>query len=173
MGRGWYWHPRNIKLMENISQHISYKEATRSNTANRLGIRNTPNKEQLGNMERLSRYIFEPLRGWVGGPIRINSFFRSTKLNTAVGGSKSSSHIKGQAIDIDDTHGHKTNAEMFHYIRQAMDFDALIWEFGNNKNPDWVHVSYVSQFQNRKQVLRAIRFTDRGGTKRTKYIPYA
>ena len=158
--------------MENISEHISYKEATKSNTATRLGIRNVPGQEQIGNMQRLARYIFEPLRGWVGGPIRINSFFRSTKLNTAVGGSKSSSHTKGMAIDIDDTHGYKTNAEMFGYIQETMDFDQLIWEFGDNNNPDWVHVSYVSQFQNRKEVLRAIRFTDRGGKKRVKYIPY-
>jgi len=161
-------------MMENISEHISYKEATKSNTATRLGIRNTPNPAQLGNMKRLAQAIFEPLRLFVGGPIRINSFFRSTKLNTAVGGSKTSSHIaiKGAAIDIDDTHGYKTNAEMFLYIKAHLDYDQLIWEFGDNNNPDWVHVSYVSQFQNRKEVLRAIRFTDRGGKKRVKYIPY-
>ena len=158
--------------MDRISEHISYQEATKSNTAIRNGIRNKPNAEQLGNMQRTARYIFEPLRGFFGVPIRINSFFRSTKLNTAVGGSKTSSHTKGQAIDIDDVLGGVTNAMMFHYIKEHMDWDQLIWEFGNNKNPDWVHVSYVSQFQNRKQVLRAIRFTDRGGKKRTKYIPY-
>ena len=140
-----------------ISDHISYKEATRSNTARRRGIRNTPRQWQIDNMKRLAENIFEPLRLWAGGPIRVNSFFRSTKLNKAVGGSTKSQHIKGQAIDIDDTHGHKTNKEMFDYIREKLDYDQLIWEYGDNKNPDWVHVSYVSQFQNRKIVLRAYR----------------
>ena len=159
-------------MMDRISDHISYQEATKSNTAIRNGIRNKPNAEQLGNMQRLAEAIFEPLRKHFGVPIRVNSFFRSKKLNTAVGGSKTSSHTKGQAIDIDDVLGGVTNAMMFHYIKEHIDFDQLIWEFGDNKNPDWVHVSYVSQFQNRRQVLRAIRFTDRGGKKRTKYVPY-
>lgn len=158
--------------MENISDHISYKEAVRSNTATRYGIRNKPNQYQLGCMKRWAEHIFEPLRLFVGGPIRINSFFRSWTLNKKVGGSKNSSHTRGQAGDIDDTHGHKTNAEMFHYIKENLDFDQLIWEFGDDENPNWVHVSYVSQFQNRKQVLKAIRFTNRAGNKKVKYIPY-
>ena len=159
-------------MMDRISDHISYQEATKSNTAIRNGIRNKPNAEQLGNMQRLAEAIFEPLRKHFGVPIRVNSFFRSKKLNTAVGGSNTSSHTKGQAIDIDDVLGGVTNAMMFHYVKDHIDFDQLIWEFGDNENPDWVHVSYVSQFQNRRQVLRAIRFTDRGGKKRTKYVPY-
>ena len=78
-------------------------------------------------------------------------------MNTAIGGSTKSQHCKGQAIDIDDVFGHKTNYEMFTYIRENLDFDQLIYEFGSNDNPDWVHVSYVSSRENRNRVLRAIR----------------
>ena len=82
-----------------ISKHISYKEGVYSNTATRRGIDNTPNKEQLNNMELIANEVFEPLREWVAGPIKINSFFRCPELNTAIGGSSKSQHCKGQAID--------------------------------------------------------------------------
>jgi len=158
--------------MERISSHISYKEAIRSSTASKYGIDNNPNPWQLENMKAWAKHIFEPLRLWVGGAIRINSFFRSPEVNKKVGGSKTSSHMKGQAGDIDDTHQYKTNKEMFYYIKENLSFDQLIWEFGDDENPDWIHVSYVSHLENRCQVLRAIRFTDRGGRRRVKYIPY-
>ena len=140
--------------MEKISDNISFKEATRSNTAVKEGLDNTPDADQLKNMKATAMYIFEPLRIWVGGPIRINSFFRAPDVNIAVGGSGTSQHCKGQAMDLDDTHGHKTNAEMFHYIKDNMDFDQMIWEYGDETNPDWVHVSFKSNGENRKQLLR-------------------
>jgi len=143
--------------MEKISKHISYKEGTRSITALRKGINNIPNDYELANMELIAAKIFEPLREWVGGPIKINSFFRCEELNTAIGGSSNSQHCQGRAIDIDDTYGHKTNAEMFEYIRTNLNFDQIIWEFGTDTNPDWVHVSYVSEEQNRKRCLKASR----------------
>ena len=140
-----------------ISKHISYNEAVHSATAKRKGIENIPNKDQLDNMYRVAEFIFEPLRLYVGGAIKITSFFRSEELNTAIGGSTKSQHCKGQAIDIDDVFGYKTNYEMFTYIRDNLDFDQLIYEFGSNDNPDWVHCSYVSKKENRNRVLRAIR----------------
>ena len=140
-----------------ISKHISYKEGVYSNTATRRGIDNTPGNEQLDNMELIANEIFEPLREWVGGPIKINSFFRCPELNTAIGGSKSSQHMKGQAMDLDDTFGYKTNAEMYHYIKDNMDFDQLIWEFGDNENPNWIHVSYVTHRANRKKLTVAFK----------------
>tara|TARA_R100001510_G_C7557662_1_gene138939 strand:+ start:162 stop:623 length:462 start_codon:yes stop_codon:yes gene_type:complete len=143
--------------MNKISRHISYKEAVYSATAKRKGIENVPNDDQIYNMRKVADYIFEPLRLYVGGAIKITSFFRSPDLNTAIGGSAKSQHCKGQAIDIDDVFGHKTNYEMFEYIRENLDFDQLIYEFGTNDNPDWVHVSYVSKKENRNRVLRAIR----------------
>ena len=153
--------------MTKISKHISYKEATRSITALRLGIDNTPFEYELGNMKAVAENIFEPLRLWVGGAIKVTSFFRSEKLNQAIGGSEFSQHCQGRAIDIDDVYGHKTNAEMFNYIKDNLDFDTIIWEFGTDDNPDWVHVSYVSNERNRGRVLKAIKENGK-----TKYLNY-
>ena len=140
-----------------ISKHITYAEAIHSNTAKRKGIDNIPNEEQLHNMVKLADSIFEPLRLYVGGPIKVNSFFRSSELNKAIGGSSKSQHCNGCAIDIDDVYGNKTNAEMFEYIRENLNFDQLIWEFGDSKNPNWIHVSYVNAAENRNRILRAVK----------------
>ena len=140
-----------------ISEHISYKESTNSITAIRRGIDNTPNDKQLANMELIAEKVFEPLREWVGGPIKINSFFRCPELNKAIGGSSKSQHCKGQAIDIDDTFRVVANSEMYDYIKNNLDFDQMIWEFGDDENPNWVHVSYVSEENNRRRCLRAYR----------------
>ena len=140
-----------------ISKHISYKEATQSQTAVRKGINNDPDAYQLQNMQVLAEKIFEPLREHFGVPIAINSFFRSQKLNKAIGGATGSQHTQGRAIDVDDTLGGVSNKQMFDWIRENLNFDQLIWEFGNDNNPDWVHISYVSESENRKRVLRASR----------------
>ena len=140
-----------------ISKHISMKEAVESYTAKRRGIKNVPGEYELVNMTAVAENIFEPLREWVGGPIKINSFFRSVELNQAIGGSSKSQHCQGRAIDIDDTYGWKTNAEMYHWIKENLDFDQMIWEFGTDENPDWVHISYVSQDGNRNRCLKAER----------------
>jgi hypothetical protein len=150
-------------MTDKISKNISYKESIHSQTAKRKGIENTPNEEQLASMFTIAEMIFQPLRAWVGGPIKINSFFRSPELNRAIGGSKSSQHCKGQAMDLDDVYGHKTNAEMYMYIKENLDFDQLIWEFGDDKNPNWVHVSYVDAQKNRNRCLKA--YKDNGKTK--------
>jgi zinc D-Ala-D-Ala carboxypeptidase len=138
-----------------ISKHISGREAIESYTAKRKGIENIPSEYQLTNMVAIAENVFEPLRKWVGGPIKINSFFRSPELNKAIGGSSKSQHCEGRAIDIDDVYGHKSNAEMYNYIKNNLDFDQLIWEFGTDDNPDWVHVSYVSVDGNRRRCLKA------------------
>jgi len=134
--------------MKRISKHISYKEAVGSNYAKQKGISNKPNEEQVENMKLLAKEVFEPLREWVGCPIRVNSMFRSLELNTALKGSKTSSHMKGEAMDITRMGG-KSNLEMFHYIKDNLCFDQLIWEFG--KEPKWLHVSFSKN--NRQQVL--------------------
>jgi hypothetical protein len=108
-------------------------------------------------MELVADEVFEPLRAYVGGPIKINSFFRCPELNKAIGGSSKSQHCKGQAMDIDDTYGRMTNAEMYHFIKEHLDFDQMIWEFGDDDNPDWVHVSYISPKENRNRCLKAYR----------------
>ena len=149
--------------MVRISKHVSYKEGLKSNTAKRLGIDNTPGDYELGNMTLIAERLFEPLRAWVGGPVKINSFYRNKELNLAIGGSQRSQHCEGRAIDLDDTFGYKTNAEMFHYIKENLNFDQMIWEFGSDKNPDWVHISYVSEDQNRNRCL--IAYKKNGKTK--------
>lgn len=147
--------------MKNISEHISYREGTFSVTAKRLGIENEPDEKQLENMRLVAEKIFEPLRKYVGKPIKINSFFRSPDLNKAIGGSSKSQHCKGQAIDIDDTYGNMKNYGMYNFIKENLDFDQMIWEFGDDENPDWVHVSYVSEEENRNRCLKAVRENSR------------
>ena len=146
-----------------ISKHISYKEGAYSNTAIRKGIDNNPDFKQLQNMKLIAEKVFEPLRKHVGGPIKINSFFRCPELNKAIGGSSKSQHCHGQAIDIDDTYGKMSNADMYDWIKENLDFDQIIWEFGSDKNPAWVHISYVSPMANRKRCLKA--YKNNGKTK--------
>mgnify|MGYP003638113809 CR=1 FL=1 len=133
-----------------ISKHISDKEGVYSTTATRKGLDNTPNQFELANMKEIAEQVFEPLREWVGGPIRINSFYRGKALNKAIGGSTSSQHCKGQAMDIDDGGCKKTNAEMY------------AW-FGDDNNPNWVHISYVNEIDNRNRCLKA--YKENGKTK--------
>ena len=143
--------------MSKISKHITYKEAIRSATALRLGIENTPSDYELQNMELIAEKVFEPLRRAVNGPIKINSFFRCEELNKAIGGSSRSQHCQGRAIDIDDVYGYVSNSYMYYYIKDNLDFDQLIWEFGTDTEPDWVHVSYVDSDSNRKRCLLAYK----------------
>ena len=150
-------------MSDRISEHVSLKEGIKSHTATRLNIDNAPSSLDLINMKTIAEQVFEPLRKFVGGPIAINSFYRSPKLNSAIGGSTSSQHCKGSAIDIDDKYGYKTNAEMFKYIQCNLDYDQMIWEFGDVNNPDWVHVSYVSEDVNRRRCL--IAYKEKGRTK--------
>lgn len=138
----------------NISQHITLEEATKSQEAVRRGIRNVPNQTQLANMRLVADKCFEPLRKHYKVPIGISSFFRSEPLNEAIGGSKNSQHCLGMAIDIDgDIFGRVSNAEIFHWLKDNVEFDQLIWEYGNDENPEWVHISYNPK-GNRKQILR-------------------
>ena len=146
-----------------ISKHISDKEGSYSSTALRLGIDNTPGDYEYSNMQLIAEKVFEPLRNHIGKPIKINSFYRSVDLNKAICGSSRSQHCQGRAIDIDDTFGHATNAEMYNWIKENLNFDQMIWEFGNDDNPAWVHVSYVSENQNRNRCLKA--YKEKGKTK--------
>ena len=146
-----------------LSKHVSLHEGVYSRTAERLGIKNDPCDDHLLNMITISEKVFEPLRKHVGAPIKINSFYRGPELNKAIGGSSKSQHCEGRAMDIDDTLGNKTNAEMYDYIKNNLDFDQMIWEFGDEDNPNWVHVSYVSENENRNRCLQA--YKENGRTK--------
>ena len=137
----------------NISTHISFEEATKSETAIRKGIKNIPNKEQLENMKLVADKCFEPIRLFFKVAIFINSFFRCIELNKIIGGSKTSEHCEGKAIDIDGKHLIK-NSKIFFWALENLKFTQLIWEFGDNENPEWVHISYDKN-NLKQEVLRA------------------
>ena len=105
-------------------------------------------------MRRVAERVFEPLRREVSkGPLAVTSFYRSVVVNRAVGGSVSSQHTRGEAMDIDaDVYGGCTNRELFDYVRGCLEFDQLIWEFGDDRSPDWIHVSLKAR-DNRHQVF--------------------
>lgn len=139
-----------------LSQYVSLLEVTKSDTATKRGIDNSPTPEHLDNLKVICTEVFDKVREHFDVPIYISSGYRSAGLNKAIGGSKTSDHNLGRALDLDqDFRGNGiTNRDVFNYIRQNLDFDQLIWEFGSNENPDWVHVGY-RKGANRKQVLRA------------------
>ena len=149
-----------------LSEHLDLSEVIRSDSAKRNGISNMPTNEHIANFMLLAEKIFEPIREHFGVPIRISSGYRSKELNAKIGGSATSQHCKGQAIDIDMDGTSLTNKQIFDYIKDNLPFDQLIWEFGNEDNPDWVHVSYVPN--GRKQILKAFKMNGA-----TKYFPYA
>jgi hypothetical protein len=152
-----------------ISEHLDLSEVTRSETAKRKGISNEPTAEHLENFKKLAENIFEPIRNHFNVPIHISSGYRSKALNTSIGGSLTSQHCSGEAIDIDmdGSSNGVTNKMVFDFIKANLNFDQMIWEFGNSSNPDWVHVSYESTGKQRKQILKASKI---GGA--TKYSPY-
>ncbi len=152
-----------------LSNNLDLGELTRSESAKRAGISNKPTAEHIENMKKLANNIFQPIREHFDVPIFISSGYRSKELNTRVGGSTTSQHSSGEAIDIDmdSSSSGVTNKEVFDFIKDNLDFDQLIWEFGSKKNPDWVHVSYESTGKQRKQILRAVKV--KGVTKYEKY----
>ncbi len=152
-----------------LSNNLDLGELTRSESAKRAGISNKPTAEHIENMKKLANNIFQPIREHFDVPIFISSGYRSKELNTRVGGSTTSQHSSGEAIDIDmdGSSSGVTNKEVFDFIKDNLDFDQLIWEFGSKKNPDWVHVSYESTGKQRKQILRAVKV--KGVTKYEKY----
>lgn len=149
-----------------VSAHFALAEFTRSESAKRHGVSNEPTPEHLKNLVTLCEKVLEPIR-MKFGPINISSGYRSKALNHYIGGSLNSQHCEAKAADIDmDGMGGASNTEIFNYIKDSLDFDQLIWEFGDNNKPDWVHVSYNAP-KNRKQVLRALKVNGK-----TAYAPY-
>ena len=142
----------------NLSKNLTLAEVTKSTTAKRLGIDNTPDEWTTENLRQVAINIFQPLREAFGCPIYVSSGYRSAELNTATGGPSRSQHVEGRALDLDaDVYGGCTNSQVFNWIKENVDFDQLIWEFGDDDNPDWVHVSYVYDGINRKRCLKACR----------------
>jgi hypothetical protein len=139
----------------NLSKNLTLAEVVRSESAKRRGINNNPSAEHLENLKLLAEKVFQPIRNHFKRAIHISSGYRSKALNDSIKGtSKTSQHSKGEAIDIDMDGTSISNKQVFDFIKDNLDFDQLIWEFGTDDNPAWVHVSY-SNVKNRKQVLRS------------------
>ena len=150
--------PGLTELPEKLSANFSMKEFTASSTAKRKGIDNNPNLEHAEAALELFANIVQPIRDHFGTSIFLSSGYRSHDLNKAIGGSQTSQHSKGEAVDIDmDDRKGPENEDVFHYIRKNLPFDQLIWEFGDSKRPDWVHVSYKKGGPQRGQILSAKR----------------
>lgn len=141
-----------------LSKNLSLAEVTKSNTAKRLGIDNTPDDWEIENLRAIAEEVFQPLRDSFGVPIHVSSGYRCEKLNVKIGGSIRSQHVQGRALDLDaDVFGGCTNSQIFQFILNNLTFDQLIWEFGDQDDPDWVHVSYVRDGVNRGRCLKALR----------------
>jgi len=146
-----------------LSKNLSLKELTKSATAIKKGISNEPTKEHLENLKAVAENIFQPLRDYFGVPIAVTSGYRSASLNRIIGGISTSQHCKGEAIDLDaDVYGNLTNAAIFGYLKEYTDFDQLIWEYGDDENPAWVHCSYT-RGKNRGELL--VAYKDSGKTR--------
>jgi hypothetical protein len=140
----------------NLSANFSLKELTKSDTATRLGIDNTPDDETIDNLKTLCEKVLQPVRDHFGKSVTVNSGFRSSETNQATGGSKSSDHVKGQAADIEIAG--VANADLAQWIMDNLDYTQLILEFYTQGIPDsgWVHVSYDPN-NLKKQELTAVK----------------
>ena len=149
---------KNDDSIMKLSKNLLLAEVVKSTTAKRLGIDNTPDDWVKENLRQVAINVFQPLRDAFGCPIYVSSGYRSPELNTAIGGAKRSQHMEGRALDLDaDVFGNCTNSQIFNWIKENVEFDQLIWEFGDEDNPDWVHVSYVYGGNNRCRCLKAFR----------------
>lgn len=137
-----------------LSQNFSLREAMRSQTAERKGINNTPNDEQIEALRKVAENILQPVRDHYGVPFSPSSWFRSVELCLAIGSKSTSQHAKGQAADF-EVPG-IANVDLAKWISENLEFDQIILEFWKPNDPraGWVHCSYVGPGANRKKVLR-------------------
>ena len=160
-------------MSEQLSEHVTLAEVTKSKTASQLGLDNTPTPEHKENLKKVLTNIFEPLRKGLGGnAIFISCGYRGKAVNEATkGASKTSFHCTGHALDLDaDVFGKVTNRQIFDYIKDNLNYSELIYEFGNTSSPDWVHVAFV-EGDNSKETLRAYSSMVNGKPK-TKYVKF-
>ena len=136
-----------------FSENFALAELIISETAKRREIPNKPTPEQIENLRALAENVLQPVRDYFKRPIYVSSGFRSLRVNNAVGGAPNSQHTRGEAADIDNDNTSVMNSDIFNFIKNNLEFDQLIWEYGNDTNPAWVHVSF-SRRRNRKEVLR-------------------
>ena len=153
-----------------LSKNFSLDELIRSNTAERRGIDNSPTADHIHNLAALCENILQPLRDRVKHSIRVTSGYRSERLNTAIGGASrdgkpSSEHCYGKAADIKLVIDGENRSEILYLaiLEMGIPFRQMIWEFGTEETPSWVHISF-NKDDNKRQTLRAYK----EGT-RTKY----
>ena len=148
-----------------LSKNFALSEITHSNTAKRLGIENEPTEEHLQNMQNLINLLIQPMRDSLG-PIRISSGYRNPQLNRAIGGSSSSQHCKGEALDIQFWQMGKMMNELIYewVLDSGLEFDQMINEF----DFAWIHISLKAK-DNRKQVLEA--YKDEDGNTKYRFAP--
>jgi len=146
-----------------LSKNFALSEITHSNTAKRLGIENEPTEKHLQNMQHLVDDLLQPLRDAVG-PIRISSGYRNPSLNRAIGGSRSSQHCKGEALDLQFWEMGKMNNKVIYdwILKSGLEFDQMINEF----DFAWIHISLKAE-GNRRQILEA--YKDEDGDTRYRY----
>lgn len=153
-----------------LSKNLTLAEVTKSATAKRRGISNEPTIEHMENLKAVAENIFQPMRDYFKVPIMISSGYRSKELNDAIGGSLASQHSKGEALDIDcPSYSGLSNREVFEYIKEHLTFDQLIWEFGDDQDPAWVHVSYKKEGRNRYESL--VAYKQEGKTRYKQWQP--
>lgn len=151
-----------MKQMQ-ISKFLSLDDVTRSFQAKKHGIDNTPDADAIENLKWIGQTLFDPLKAQFPD-LFLESAYRNLKVNKLVGGSASSQHLKGEAIDVDDKHERKAeNKKVFDFVVKNLDFDQVIWEFGDETGPDWVHISCKrNNLGNRKKITRAVRKLENG-----------
>ena len=150
-----------------LSPHFTLAELTRSEAATRMGLDNTPSPDVIVNLRALCEKVLEPLRVAIGKPLRVNSGYRGPLANTAVGGSNTSQHSKGEAADV-EVDGMDNTQLAKKIIELKLPFDQLIAEFVDPDRPGsgWVHVSHKRSGPQRGQVLRAVALKGK-----TAYLP--
>ncbi len=141
-----------------LTKNFSLEELTRSDTAERKGIDNSPTAEHIHNLAALCENVLQPLRDKVKHSIRVTSGYRSEKLNNAIGGSKTSEHSFGKAADIKLIIDGENKSEILYLaiLEMGIPFRQMIWEFGDEETPSWVHISF-NKDDNKKQTLRAYK----------------
>ena len=146
-----------------LSKNLSLDEVIYSQTALRRDIDNTPTEEHIKNLKYVAEKIFQPIREHFGVPIYVSSGYRSKDLNEAIGGSPRSFHSHGMALDLDQDGRNKgvSNADVFNFIKDNLQFTELIWEFGNENNPNWVHVAIAPGREEEKNTKIAQKINNR------------
>lgn len=137
---------------DNLTEHFTYAEMIRSNTASRRGIQNRPDRVQIERFVALLKNVMEPIRNHFGRPVIITSGFRCLELNRAIGSHDNSQHVRGEAIDFEVSDVSLSDVYEWIITQSGLDYDQIIYEFGE---AGWIHVSYTKEDRNRKQNLTA------------------